>query len=59
MEERIIAEGKLSREHIDEIRRMFNVIDTDGSGEISSEEIGQIMKRLGKGKHFIFFINLI
>ena len=49
MEEVLIKEGLLMQEHLDEIRRMFKVIDTDNSGEISASELATIMTKLSKG----------
>ena len=49
MEEVLIKEGLLQQEHLDEIRRMFKVIDTDNSGEISTSELATIMTKLSKG----------
>ncbi len=48
--DRILAEGRMTMKEIDEIRRMFNVIDTDGSGELSPQEIGVLMQKICKGR---------
>ena len=37
----------LSEEEISEFREIFNLVDRDGGGSISSEELGELMDTLG------------
>jgi len=41
------AEGGLSKEEMNEFREIFNLVDADGSGEISREELGDLIATLG------------
>ena len=48
LEERLVHEGKLSQEQISEIRRIFNLFDTDKNGTLSYNEIGLAIQSLSK-----------
>merc|ERR1712188_96080 len=37
----------LTEEELSEFREIFNLVDTDGSGEISREELGELISTLG------------
>jgi len=37
----------LSDEELAEFREIFNLVDADGSGEISREELGELISTLG------------
>merc|ERR1711988_931919 len=37
----------LSEEELSEFREIFNLVDSDGSGEISREELGELISTLG------------
>jgi Ca2+-binding EF-hand superfamily protein len=49
IEGKILSEGKINKKEIDEIKRMFQVIDSDASGELSLEEMANLMQRICKG----------
>ena len=38
---------QLSEEDTQEFREVFGLVDADGSGKISPEELGQLTKKLG------------
>lgn len=40
--------GAITETEVDELWRAFGVFDTDGNGEISAEELGQVMHALGQ-----------
>ena len=40
--------GAITEVEVDELWRAFGVFDTDGNGEISAEELGQVMHALGQ-----------
>lgn len=46
LEEKLICEGKLSQSQINEIRRVFNLLDTDKNGILSYQEMNQAVKNL-------------
>lgn len=50
LEERLLYEGKLSQSQISEIRRVFNLFDTDKNGSLSYNEIGLAIQSLSKSK---------
>ncbi|KXX73933.1 Calmodulin [Madurella mycetomatis] len=37
----------MSREEIAEFKEVFNAFDTDGTGDITASELGQVMRKLG------------
>ena len=37
----------LTDEELSEFREIFNLVDSDGSGEISREELGELISTLG------------
>ena len=41
----------VSTEELEEFKRVFAIVDTDGSGTISLNELQQLMQNLRKGKH--------
>ena len=41
------ANHGLSEEELAEFREIFNLVDADGSGEISREELGELISTLG------------
>ena len=49
IEGKILSEGKINKKEIDEIKRMFQVIDSDASGELSLEEMANLMQSICKG----------
>ena len=42
-----MANSGLSEEELAEFREIFNLVDADGSGEISREELGELISTLG------------
>jgi len=38
---------QLSKEEIEEFREIFNLVDRDGGGEITKDELGELMDTLG------------
>ena len=42
-----MASHGLSEEELSEFREIFNLVDSDGSGEISREELGELISTLG------------
>ena len=48
LEDRLLYEGKLSHEQISEIRRIFNLFDTDKNGTLSYTEIALAIQSLSK-----------
>ena len=43
----LMAADQLSREELAEFREIFNLVDRDGGGSISKEELGELMDTLG------------
>merc|ERR1712010_57764 len=43
----LMAGHGLSEEELSEFREIFNLVDSDGSGEISREELGELISTLG------------
>ena len=41
------SDNQLSREELAEFREIFNLVDRDGGGSISKEELGELMDTLG------------
>ena len=56
-EQQLIAEKRIARWQLQEIRRMFDMADADNSGELSPADIGLMLQRVCKGKE-LFFITL-
>lgn len=50
VEKTLITSGLLSQQQIDEIREMYMIVDADKSGEVSYNEIANIMSKLSKCK---------
>lgn len=48
LEEQLVCEGKLSQSQINEIRRVFNLLDTDKNGILSLQEMTQALHNLSK-----------
>ena len=50
LEERLLYEGRITQDQIAEIRRIFNLFDTDKNGNLSYSEIGLAIQSLSKSK---------
>jgi len=50
-EQAILSQGLLSRDEIEEIHRIFVMVDVDGSGVLTTEKIGQIAMNLTQNPH--------
>ena len=48
LEEQLVCEGKLSHSQINEVRRVFNLLDTDKNGILSIQELTQALQNLSK-----------
>jgi Ca2+-binding EF-hand superfamily protein len=46
MEANLLKEGKISQEELQEIRKVFNILDEDKSGDIGIDEIEKQMKKI-------------
>ena len=45
--------GAITDADVDELWRAFGVFDADGNGEISAEELGQVMRALGQAPRLV------
>ena len=43
----MIEERTLGEDAADELKQFFDAIDTDGSGEIGADELGELVRQLG------------
>ena len=50
--------GLYSCKDIHEFREIFNLVDTDGSGAISSEELGVLVESVGKFSAYYLSISI-
>ena len=39
--------SELSQEQLDEMRRLFDCFDSDGSGSVSTSELGEVLEQMG------------
>ncbi len=49
LEQQLLGDKRLARWQVQEIRRMFDMADADGSGELSPGDVALLLQRICKG----------
>ena len=54
-EQQLLTERRITRWQLQEIRKMFDMTDADGSGEVSPSDLGVMLQKICKGRRLLLF----